>query len=65
MELLLVFHKSILTAHMWFNIASANGGERAEDARDEVEAKMSAEDISKATAMARKCIKSNYKKCGQ
>ena len=56
--------KDNLTAHMWFNIASANGGERAEDARDGVEAKMSAEDISKATAMARECMKSNYKKCG-
>jgi hypothetical protein len=32
--------------------------------RDALEADMTPEDISKATAMARECIKSEYKKCG-
>ena len=51
------------TSYMWYNIASANGWYSQPD-RDKVSALMSAEDISKATAMARECMKSNYKKCG-
>ena len=51
------------TSHMWYNIASANGWYSQPD-RDKVSALMSAEDISKATAMARECMDSNYKKCG-
>ena len=49
-----------LTAHMWYNISSANGGISG---RDWVADLMTATDISKATAMARECMKSNYKKC--
>ena len=41
-----------VTAHMWHNIASANRNKTAGEFRDELEAKMTAEDISKATAMA-------------
>ena len=51
-------------AHMWFNIASANGDEDGRKNRDAVAKNMTAEDISKATAMARECMKSDYKKCG-
>jgi uncharacterized protein len=50
-------------SHMWYNIASANGWYSQPD-RDKVSALMSAEDISKTTAMARECMDSNYKKCG-
>ena len=46
---------------MWYNISSANGGISG---RDWVAGLMTATDISKATAMARECMKSNYKKCG-
>jgi len=56
--------KDNVTAHMWYNISSANGDENAEGRRDRTEMKMTLEDISKATAMARECIKSDYKKCG-
>jgi uncharacterized protein len=56
--------KDNLTAHMWYNIASANGGKNASRWRDELEAKMTSIDISKATAMARECMASDYKKCG-
>ena len=45
---------------MWYNISSANGGISG---RDWVADLMTATDISKATAMARECMKSNYKKC--
>ena len=53
-----------ITAHMWYNIASANGHEKAGERRDERAGLMTAEDISKATAMARECTNSGYKKCG-
>jgi uncharacterized protein len=56
--------KDNVTAHMWYNISSANGDENAEDRRDRTEMKMTLEDISKATAMARECMNSDYKKCG-
>jgi len=53
-----------LKAHMWYNISSANGYEIAGEYRDKVASKMTTEDISKATAMAKECMKSDYKKCG-
>lgn len=53
-----------LTAHMWYNISSANGHEDAGEWRDKVAASMTPEAIEKATAMARECIASDYKKCG-
>ena len=53
-----------VTAHMWYNIASANGNEKAGEWRDERAGLMTTEDISKATAMARECMASGYKKCG-
>jgi TPR repeat protein len=51
-------------AHMWYNIASANGYLTAGDKRDNLEASMTPEAIEQATAMARECMKSDYKKCG-
>ena len=51
-------------AHMWTNIASANGLKEAGGMRDKLAAKMTASDISKAQAMARECMASDYKKCG-
>ena len=53
-----------ITAHMWYNIASSNGHENAGKYRDELADQMTPEDISKATAMARECMASDYKKCG-
>ena len=51
-------------AHMWFNIASANGNERGAKYREGIAEEMTPEDISKAQAMARVCMNSNYQKCG-
>ena len=51
-------------AHMWYNIASANGNEKAGEWRDEIGEKMTPADISKAQAMARECMSSGYTKCG-
>ena len=51
-------------AHMWFNIAAANGYEKAGEWRDKTAAKMTSADISKAQSMARECMSSKYKNCG-
>jgi uncharacterized protein len=56
--------KDNLTAHMWFNISSANEHLYAGKYRDKLEKKMTASDISQATAMAKECMNSNYKNCG-
>ena len=51
-------------AHMWYNLASANGAEKAGEWRDERAGLMTAADISKAQAMARECMNSGYENCG-
>ena len=51
-------------AHMWYNISAANGIETGANNRDSLDKKMTSEDISKAQAMARVCMNSNYEKCG-
>ena len=56
--------KNNVIAHMWYNIASSNGAENAAQRRDEIAAKMTREDISKAQAMAQECMSSDYKNCG-
>ena len=53
-----------LTAHMWYNIASANGHKKAGEYRDERADLMTPDTIEKATAMARECMAIDYKKCG-
>ncbi len=53
-----------IMAHMWYNIASANGDDLGGKSRDGIAKEMTSEDISKATALARECMSSNYKKCG-
>ena len=53
-----------ILAHQWSNIAAANGHAYAVTFRKDIETAMTSEDISKAQAMARKCMNSNYKKCG-
>jgi TPR repeat protein len=55
---------AMVTAHMWYNISSANGFIKAGELRDKREALMTSEEISIATTMARECMNSNYKKCG-
>ena len=52
-----------VTAHMWFKIAANNGNELAAENREKLEKRMTSEDISKAQAMARVCMISNYEKC--
>ena len=52
-------------AHMWYNIASANGDTDAREWRDERAGLMTPAAIEKAQAMARECMSSGYTKCGE
>ena len=58
-----VLQNNILS-HMWYNIASENGYKKSSEWRDEIAAKMTAADVSKAQAMAKVCMSSGYKNCG-
>ena len=51
-------------AHMWFNIAAANGDKYGGSIRDTVAEKMTAAAVANAQAMAGKCMSSGYTKCG-
>ena len=53
-----------ILSHMWYNIASANGYKKSSEWRDEIAAKMTAADVSKAQAMAKEWLSSGYKNCG-
>ena len=55
--------KDSVRAHMWFNIAGANGNEAARKQRDNLEDDMTRAEISRATELARTCMTSDYKGC--
>jgi TPR repeat protein len=50
-------------AHMWSNIAAANGETKGPKNRDIVAAKMTPQQIERAQQMARDCVARNYKRC--
>jgi len=50
-------------AHMWYNLASANGHADAGKWRDKIAAQMTPGDISQAQNRARVCLGSNYQDC--
>ena len=58
-----VLQNNIL-AHMWYNIAAANGAEKSGEWRDKIASKMTPASIAEAQSMARECMSSNYKNCG-
>ena len=58
-----VFKNSVL-AHMWWNIAGANGSEGARENRYSLEDEMTRAEISRATELARACMASDYQDCG-
>ena len=51
-------------AHMWYNIAAANGMLDSGRLREQIASSMTSVDISKAQAMASECMNSGYQKCG-
>jgi SOS response regulatory protein OraA/RecX len=50
-------------AHMWINIASANGYKTGAKSRDIISKQMTPSQIEKAQELARQCIKKEYKDC--
>ena len=55
--------QSNILAHQWYNIAASNGDITARENREALAEKMTASDISKAIASARKCMISGYLDC--
>ena len=55
--------RDFVLAHMWFNIAGANGSAAAREARQELEDAMVADEVAEATSRARACMDSNYQDC--
>ena len=51
-------------AYMWLNIGAANGSSAAKRWRKKVAGNMTPQAIEKAQSLAKRCIKTNYKKCG-
>ena len=52
-----------MLAHMWLNIADANGDASARELRDNLERDMTRAEISRATELARACMASDYQDC--
>ena len=50
-------------AHMWLNIAGANGDEAARERRDNLERDMTRAEVSRAAELARVCMTSDYQDC--
>ena len=56
--------KDATLAHMWLNIAGANGSEIARKRRNTLERRdMTRAEISRATELARECMDSDYQDC--
>ena len=55
--------QSNILAHQWYNLAASNGDATARENREILAKKMTASEISKAIALARKCMISGYSDC--
>ena len=55
--------KDSVLAHMWSNIAGANGNASARKLRDSLERDMTHAEVSRATELARVCMTSDYQDC--
>jgi TPR repeat protein len=58
-----IIPQNFVFAHMWLNLSAAQGFEFAERARDEVQRKMSRQEIAEAQKLAVECLKRKYKDC--
>ena len=50
-------------AHMWANLAAVSGDKHAQKARDGFTREMTTQEVSKAQAMAKECLASQFKDC--
>jgi hypothetical protein len=55
--------KDFITSYSWANISRYNSVD-AKPLFDFLENKMSMNDVSKAQALSKRCLESNYKNCG-
>ena len=55
--------QDLLQAHMWFSVAVSNGDESVSDEVADIEAQMTAEEITEAEILAQQCTKNDYKGC--
>jgi len=55
--------QDMIAAHMWFNIAAANGDREAVKVRDIAVDELSSSGIVKAQKRAKRCMASGYKEC--
>ena len=55
--------KDSVLAHMWSNIAGANGNASARKLRDRLERDMTRAEVSRAAELARACMTSDYQDC--
>ena len=55
--------EDIVYAHMWFDIATANGDERGQELKEIFTEEMTPSQIEKAQDLARECVKKDYKGC--
>ena len=56
--------QNFVLAHMWANIAAAQGDTEAEELRDAITEKITPEQIAKAQMLAEKCISQEFSNCG-
>jgi len=55
--------KNDILAHMWFNLAAANGNVDAANNREVVASSLTSQQISRAQALAQRCMALEYKGC--
>ncbi len=58
-----VIKKNIVKAHMWLNLASAQGNDGSRTSRDAIAKYMTPQEIRTANQLAKKCLESRYKQC--
>ena len=51
------------SAHIWFNVASANGDSEAQEVRDKLAKEMTAEQIVEVQRRTKRCLETDYKEC--
>ena len=54
----------LVRAYVWYDLATFNGFKQSQTRRNLMETAMSAEQITQAKALARRCRYSNYQECG-
>ena len=50
-------------AYMWWNLAAAQGDEKATELKNMVSKRMTPSQIQEAQRFSRECLKKNYKNC--